>query len=181
VAIDIDKIFSRGGKELIDLLDYGVRAFQPDLLFIFLTQEYRQHPTTPKAVALYDIFCTPQSPARLSAAEMLPPINLQLEAALRPLKLNVAQWQTAQAAASPALPLILPPKFLFDGIVQHLRERSPGLRRVKRCYRIKKTPLANLPGGKMTEGQRHFVEKIWEPNLRPRLVDAGFRRVASIA
>jgi hypothetical protein len=181
VPIDIDEIFSRGGKELIDLLDHAVRAVQPDVLFIFLVQEYRQAPTTPKAVALYEIFCAPPALARLSAAQMLPPINLQIEVALRPLRLNLTQRQAAQASAAILPPLILPPKFLFDAIDYYLRKNSPGLRQLKRRYRPQRTPIANLPDGRMNAGQRHFVEKIWEPNLRPWLVQAGFRRVDSIA
>ncbi len=181
MPIDLDDIFSRGGKELIDLLDYGVRAVQPDLLFVFLVQEYRQHPTTPKAVTLYDVFCAPPAPARLSAAEMLPPRNLQIELALRPLRLNLDQVDTARASAAVAPPLFLPPKFLFDAIDLHLREKSAALLALQRRYRPQRTPLANLPGGKMNASQRHFVERVWEPKLRPWLVAAGFRRITSIA
>lgn len=181
MPINLDEFFSGGGKELIDLLDYGVRAVQADLLFIFLVQEYRQHPTTPKAVALYDIFCAPHSPVRLSAAERLPPIHLQIEVALRPLRSNLALVAAARASAAVAPPLILPPKFLFDAIDLHLREKSLALRGVLRRYRPQRTPLANLPGGKMNAGQRHFVEKVWEPKLRPLPVGAGFRRMGSIA
>jgi hypothetical protein len=181
VPIDIDEIFSRGGRELIDLLDHAVRAVQPDVLFIFLIREYRQAPTTPEAVALYEIFCAPPALARVSATGLLPPASHHLEVALRPLRLNLAQRQAAQASATVAPPLILPPKFLFDAIDHYLRKNSPGLRQLKRRYQLQRTPIANLPGGKMKAGQRHFVEKIWEPNLRPRLVAAGFRRVGSIA
>jgi len=181
VPINLDEFFSRGGKELIDLLDYGVRAVQIDLLFIFLVHEYRQHPTTPKAVALYDIFCAPPAPARLSTTEMLPPVHLQIEVALRPLRSNLALVVAARAGAAVAPPLILTPKFLFDAIDLHLREKSLALRDVRRRYRPGRTPLANLHGGKMNAGQRHFVEKVWEPKLRPWLIGAGFRRMGSIA
>ena len=181
MPIDLDKIFDGGGKELIDLLDYGVRAVRLDLIFIFLVQEYRLHPTTPKAVALYEIFCATPAPARLRAPEVLPPINLQIEAALRPLRLNLTQVEAARASGASAPPWILPPKFLFDAIALYLREKSPALRAVRRRYQPKRTPIANLPGGKMNAGQRHFVEKIWEPKLRPWLVAAGFRRMGSIA
>jgi len=181
VPTDIDEIFTRGGKKLIDLLDYAVRAVQPDVLFIFLVREYRAHPTTPKAVALFDIFCAPQAPVRLGVSEILPPFNLQIEATIRPLRLNLAQVQAAQAGATVASPLILPPRFLFDTIDLHLRKKSSGLRTVKRRYRSSRSPLENLPGGRMNAGQKYFVEKVWEPNLRPRLVAAGFRRMGSIA
>lgn len=181
MPIDIDEIFTRGGKRLIDLLDYAVRAVQTDVLFVFLVREYREHPTTPKAVALFDIFCTPQALARLSVSEILPPLNLQIGAAMRPLRLNLAQVQATRAEATVAPPLILPAKFLFDTIELHLRKKSSRLRTVTRRYRPSRSPLQNLPGGRMNVGQKYFVEKVWEPNLRPRLVAAGFRRVGSIA
>ena len=181
MPIDIDAIFSRGGKDLIALLDYGVRSVRPDLLFVFLVQEYRQHPTTPKALALYDIFCAPHGAARVSALEMLSPNVLHLENAVRPLRLNFAQVQEAVAKAVAAPPLILPPKFLFDALDLHLRKKSPALRSVKRRYRPDRTPLENLPRGRMNAGQRFFVERVWEPSLRPQLIAAGFRRMNSVA
>jgi hypothetical protein len=181
VPIDIDEIFTRGGKELVDFLDYAVRAVQTDVLFGFLVREYRDHPTTPKAVALFDIFCAPRAPARLSVPDAIPPINLQIAAAMSPLSLNLTQIQAARTGAVVAPPLILPPQYLFDAIDLHLRKKSSGLRTVRRRYRPDRSPLENLPGGRMNAGQQFFVEKVWEPNLRPRLVAAGFRRVGSIA
>ena len=181
MAFSPDVIFRRGGKALIDLLEFSVRAGHTDVVFVFLVEEFRQHPTAPKAVALYDIFCAPQAPARLSAPEIIPPSNIRLEAVIRPLKLNLAQRKGARSGATVAPPPILPAKYLFDSIDFHLRENSTVLRAVRRNYRIRRTPLENLPGGRMTAHQRRFVEKVWEPQLRPRLVEAGFRRVASVA
>jgi len=181
VPIDIDAIFARGGERLIALLDYGVRSVQPDLLFVFLVEEYRQHPTTPKAIALYDVFCAPQAPARLSASEMLAPFSLQMETAMRPLRQNLAQVETARTKATARPPLILPPKYLFDALDLYLRKNSPGLRGIRRRYRPSLPPVKNLPGGRMSASQRHFVDKVWEPILRPRLVAVGFRRMTAIA
>ena len=179
--VDLDEIFSRGGKGLIDLLDYAVRAVHPDLIFIFLVGEYRDHPTTPKAVALYEVFCAPQALARLSVVEALPPNQPQLEVALRPLRSNLSQVQAARTGPAVIRPLVLPPKYLFDAVALLLRKKSRALRQIKRAYRPRRTPFQNLPGGHMTARQRHFVDKIWEPNLRPWLVAAGFRRIACIA
>lgn len=179
--VDLDEIFRRGGKGLIDLLDYAVRAIQPDVLFFFLVSEYRDHPTTPKAVALYDVFCAPQALARLSVVEILPPFQPQLEASLCSLRLNLTQVQAARINSTVGPPLILPPKYLFDSVALLLRKKSRALRQVKRAYRPKRTPFENLHGGRMNERQRHFVDYVWEPNLRPRLIAAGFRRVACIA
>ena len=180
MAVDIDKILSVGGEPLVDLLNYAVRAVQTDLLFTFLVGEYRQAPTSQKAVALYETFCAPQALARVSATGLLPPVNPQLEVALRPLRANVAEMHAAIGEGRGVPILILPPKFIFDAVAVHLRENSVGLRRIKRNYRMKRTPTENLPGGRMNEGQRFFVDKVWVPNLRPRLIAVGFRRVSSI-
>ena len=180
MPIDIDRIISVGGKELVDLLNYGVRAVQSDLLFVFLVEEYRNAPTSHKAVALYEIFCAPQALARLSAAELLPPVHPQLDVALRPLRANVAAVNEARVSGSTPPVLLLPPKFIFDAIVLHLKKKSPGLRQIKRRYRVERTPSANLLGGRMSEAQRYFIDRVWTPNVRPRLVAVGFRRVASI-
>ena len=32
----------------------------------------------------------------------------------------------------------------------------------------------------MTQAQRHFVENVWKPQIRPRLVDAGFWQMQTI-
>lgn len=181
MAIDIDDVFTRGGKELIDLLDYAVRSVRTDLLFIFLVHEYRQMPTTPKACALYDFFCAPLAPARVSAAELLPPVNPHLAVTMRPLQINLAAVTAAQAGGTAMPPPFLPAKFLFDALDLHIRKRSPAIRSVKRRYRPERSPVQNLPGGKMNVGQRFFVDRVWEPVLRPRLVSAGFRRVSSVA
>jgi len=180
MAVDLDDIFSRGDKGVIDLLDYAVRAVKPDLLFVFLVREYQWHPTAPKAVALFEIFCAAQAPARVSATALLPPDNPQLELALRPLRLNLAQIEAARAGGLPTPPMLLPAKYLFDALALHLRKKSASLRSIKRSYRPERTPVGNLPGGRMNAGQRFFVEKIWESQLRPRLVAAGFRRVGSV-
>jgi hypothetical protein len=181
VPTDIDAIFARGDRRLLSLLEYAVRSVQPDLLFVFLVREYRQHSTAPRAVALFDIFCAPQAPARVSAAEMLPPRNLQLGAAIRPLNLNLAQVQEARANGTPAPHLILPPPYLFDALDLQLRKKSSGLRAIKRNYRIRLSPVENLPGGRMDAAQTYFVGQVWERKLRPRLVAAGFRIVSTIA
>ena len=133
-------------------------------------------------MALYDIFCAPQAPARLSLPEVIPPLDLAIAAAIRPLKIHWTQVQAAQIATSPSrLPLTLPPKYLFDGIASHVEKNASAMRKIKRRYKPHRTPVENLPGGKMTSAQRVFVDKVWQPNIRPRLVTAGFQRVATIA
>jgi hypothetical protein len=178
----IHKMFRRGGKELIDLLDYCVRSIQMDPVFSFLAYEYRDFPTVPKAVALYEIFCAPQAPARISLDDLLPPRDLRLRAALQPLQLHWNRFQAAQRdPAQPRPPVFLPPKFLFDATLVELELRTANFRKIRRRYNPQLSPIANLPGGKMSAGQRAFVEKVWEPRLRPWLAGAGFRRIATIA
>jgi hypothetical protein len=182
VKINIRKLISQGGRELIDFLDYCVRSVQMDPLFLFLALEYRNQPTTPRAVALYEVFCAPDAPARTSNPAILPPMDLRLEAANRPLKQDLIRVQAAQFGNSnPTTPLILPPKCQFDPVVSNLEETSDCLRQIEQCYHPERSPLENLPGGAMTSAQRAFVERVWEPKLRPWLVAAGFRRIATIA
>src|SRR6185503_7767064 len=79
MAIDLDDIFTRGGKPLIDVLNYCVRSVQMDPVFAFLVEEYRLSPSQTKAVALYDMFAAPGAPARINAADLLPPQELGLQ------------------------------------------------------------------------------------------------------
>jgi hypothetical protein len=182
MPIDIEEVYRRGGKALIDLLEYCVRSVQMDPLFVFLVWEYRNRPTTPGALALYDLFCAPQAPARISAREFLPPSNLKLHFTILPLRVNLAEVTAAGTTGlDPPPPLRLPAKYLFDAVAQSIERSSASLKNIRSCYDPGRTPLENLPGGRMTPGQRRFVEKIWEPLVRPQLVSAGFWRVATIA
>jgi hypothetical protein len=168
--IDINELFAKGGKPLIDFLDYCVRSVQTDPLFLFLVQEYRNGPTARKAVALFEIFCARDAPGRTSAAKALPLYDARLAEMMRPL--------TAQNGAAPVL---LPPKYLFDSVAGEVEKRSASLPEIRRRYKPHRTPVDNLPGGKMTAAQRHFVERVWQPVIRPRLTAAGFWRIATVA
>ena len=182
MPVDIDSIFRGGGKRLLDLLDFCVRAVEMDPLFLFLVQEYQYQPTTPRAMALYQLFCAVDAPARISAGTLLPPRNPLLELALQPVRASWLQRQAMPASAAPAAPAAyhLPSKYLFDTVALHLRETSPALRRVRRRYRVRRSPIENLPDGRMNQAQRRFIDQVWQPILRPRLVTAGFRQVTAI-
>ena len=180
MPVDLNRILERGGKGWIDLMDYAVRSMQMDLLFLALVRDYRNHPTVPKAVALYELFCTLQAPARISVEETLPPRNLQLQAAIRPYQSAQLPVPGTNIPGTPRPP-VLPPKYLFDSVACRLEQLSPALRNIRRRYKPGRSPQANLPGGKMTASQRHFVDKVWEPMIRPRLVAAGFWRVGTVA
>ena len=181
MPIDFDELVSSGGEALVDLLDYSVRAMVFDVLFVFLVREYQQQPTGPKAVALYDGFCASHALAPLSVPDALRRHQWQLEAALRQIKSDFTRQEVAGMSGTPGASMILPPKFLFDSLTTRLREDSAAFRHVRDYYNPDLTPLQNLPGGRMTANQRNFVDKIWTPKLRPVLVRADFRRVASIA
>src|SRR5829696_3291893 len=86
MAIDLDHIFTHGGKALIDLLNYCVRSVQMDPVFAFLVEEYRLSPSQAKAVALYDMFAAPGAPARISAEDLLPPRELALQIIIENLR-----------------------------------------------------------------------------------------------
>jgi hypothetical protein len=181
MSLDISQLFSKGGKPAIDLLDYCVRSIQMDPVFIFLVQEYRFGPTAAKAIALYDVFCSPGSMGRISAEKALPPYDMRLWQTLQPLMKNWTEVQEARAAEQDRPALVRPARYLFDSVVMELEKTSSSLCKIRSQYKPDLSPMENLPKGKMTPAQRQFVEKIWEPILRPRLAAAGFWRMATIA
>lgn len=137
-------------------------------IFSYLAQDYRNHPTAAKARALYQNFCAAGAPARLRGCKALPPHNLRIERMMAPLL----------AAEEPPLP---DPR-LFDFIVADLaRPDDDGpLTTLARTFDPARSAYENLPDGKMTAGQRSFVEKVWRPLVRPALVEVGFWRIGSI-
>jgi hypothetical protein len=84
MPVDVGAIFLRGGRDLINLLEYCVYSVQMDPLFLFLVNEYRLAPTTEKALALYELFCAADAPARISLLGELPPKDFRLPRALTP-------------------------------------------------------------------------------------------------
>ena len=181
---DIAVILSQGGAQRLAFLRYCVLSFSMEPLFDFLVQEYRLRTSHAGALALFDVFCARQAPARLPAYELLPPRELSLESEIERLR---AQWDGVQSApesveGEPAIALALPARELFDAIVRGIRQDAHGrLARMGSTYDPALTPEENLPGGKMTAGQRQFVDGVWHPVLKPRLVAAGFWRIATVA
>ncbi|MCA9131853.1 MAG: hypothetical protein KDA45_01805 [Planctomycetales bacterium] len=203
MPVDINAVFERGGRELLDLLEYSVLSLNKEVVFLYLAREYRQHPTARMAVALHDMFCAAQSPARIDLAVLLPPKDMRLEQAISglrpvppvrpapPAEDGAALEDAAAVEDSEALeaeepprppPPVLPPRYLFDAVVEQLTAGPETVvARVAQHYDPSLTPHENLPGGKLQAGQRAFVENIWLPIVRPHLVAAGFWRVATVA
>jgi hypothetical protein len=180
MTIDLDELVAGGGKPLIDLLHFSVLSVQLEPLFVCLVQDYRGNATVARAAVLFDVFLAPSAPARIRAEAVLSPRDPRLEAAVR-------TWQERQSAlAGPPLPGqrpmgLLPPRHLFDAVVTYLRDQPDGpLRQIARSYDPARTPHENLPGGQVSAGGRFFLDKVWQPHVRPVLVAAGFRRVAAI-
>lgn len=151
-------------------------------VFLFLAQEYRVRPGHGAALALYDVFCDPGAPARIKAPDALPPRDLKLSSAVQMIR---RQWKQMLSAEPPAegngIPITVPQRHLFDSVAQACRDDPSGsYTRVARSYNPELTPEQNLAGGRMTEGQRQFVEFVWKPRVRPRLIAAGFWRIADI-
>lgn len=181
--IAIDRTLAAGGAGRIALLRYCVISITPGPLFLFLAQQYRLRPTHSGALALYDVFCEPQAPARLPDYALLPPRQLGLLAAMAPIR---AQWSQVQspAARDPETDIAIatPARHVFDTLVTGLRADASGLSaRLAATFDPELTADENLPGGKMSAAQRHFVDRVWVPIAKPRLVGAGFWQIADIA
>ena len=185
MPVSIDEIFRRGGRELVDLLEYLVISFHMDPVFLFLTGEYRDQPTAYRAVALYDVFCAPRAEARVSAVASIPQRDLRLQREierLRAARERATGPHSDHSGPAPGPPLMAP-RYLFDAVVNELADTAAEepLAAILGHYDPERSPHENLPSGRMSAGQRAFVEQVWEPKLRPYLVAAGFRRIANIA
>lgn len=186
MAIDIQAIFSAGGRPLMDLLEYCVFSIQLDPIFDFLVRDYRNLPSAPKATAIFDVFCQPQAPGRIGAHKLLPPFDQRLSKEIDHLRQPFQRTEESvdadgtRRATTLTFPR-LPPKYLFDAITAELARSSESLRRIGELYDPRRTPIENLPGGVMTAGQKQFVDQVWQPRIRPQLISAGFFRVADIA
>src|SRR5262245_18960881 len=159
MTIDVEEVLRRGGKGLLDLLSYSVFSVQLEPLFVFLAGEFRQAPTAAKALALNDLFCAPGAPGRLRTYEVLEPRELRLRRALDPIREAAARPAPAEDEGEEMTPPVpIPAAHLFDFLVAQLQGLADGpLQQVARQYDPDKTPAENLPGGKMSAGQRSFV------------------------
>lgn len=183
----IDALLGAGGVERVNLLRYAVRSVTMEVMMHFLVREYRFHPTLRGALALYDVFCAPRSPARLPAAEAVPARWLPLGARIEGLRGREQAFDQAAEAIrgggedTPLPPPPLPDRALYDEMVRSMWTDPGGaLQRVEREYDSSRMPDENLPGGRLSPAQRNFVDRVWRPEVRPHLVDAGFWQLSSI-
>jgi hypothetical protein len=203
MAIDLKATFAAGGRPMIDLLEYCVFSVQMDPIFCCLASDYRMLPTATKAITLYEAFCSPTAPARISPKNFLPPYDKRIardidllrpppQAVLKPdeeeetikteegaLKSDEDTKEEAHDVEPPIQ--LLPAKFLFDTIAGELERSSAAMLQIATNYNPSLLPQQNLPGGQLASAQRQFVNGIWVPQVRPFLVSAGFFKIANIA
>jgi hypothetical protein len=177
------EVLARGGKELVDLLQFALITARPDPVFVLLVREYRFRPTAAGAVALFEQFCAPTAPARVRADSLLPPKDPNLAASLAPCYASlarVAAFQPTEDNPTPPLPNI-PPTTLFDRVAAHLTDGdgSP-VGQVAREFYPDLGPHGSLANGTIAPGHRVWVENVWCKRVRPALVAAGFWRVSSL-
>ncbi len=179
---DIEQVLRSGGEQRIALLRYCVMSYNMEAVLLFLAREYRLRPTHAAALALFDAFCAPQAPARIRALELLPPRDLRLASAIEPLRRQTVQMQRAGPPDEEnAVGITAPHRHLFDFMVEALLNDPGGhLAKLGVDFDPALTPQENLPGGRLNEAQRHFVENVWRPIVKPHLVAAGFWQIADI-
>jgi hypothetical protein len=182
MAVELSGLFARGGPDLIAFLDYCVFSVQMAPVFAFLAVDFGSNPTASRALALYDVFCAAGAPARLKADAVLTPRDLRLDGPMRDLRWRLlASRQPRTTEDDPVVPAPLPPRFLFQFILDHLNDDPESVLHVAaRSFDSSLSPSANLPGGRMSPGQRAFVDGVWRPRVRPALVAAGFWRITNI-
>jgi hypothetical protein len=182
MAVDIRSVLAAGGRPAIGLLEYCVASVQLEPVFVYLAVDYRYRPTAPRALALYDAFCAPGAAGRIRADSVLPPRSLRLAqevARIRGWVQGADAPEGTPPQASTAIPV--PARYLFDEVLALLTSGGhERVRHIEETWDPSLSAVENLPGGRMTAGQRMFVEKVWRPQLRPGLVQGGFPRIATI-
>ena len=181
-AVDLNQILMKGGERRVALLRYCVMSIAMEPVFVFLTHEYRLRPSHVAALALYDIFCAPDAPAKIRASEALPPRNLSLVAATQAIRRQWAYLQRPEPSEEdPTVSITMPHRNLFDLVARAVQKDANGhFGQLSTRFDPHLSPQENLPSGRMNAVQRHFVERVWQPVARPRLVAAGFWQIANI-
>ena len=182
MAIDPWGTLAAGGKPALDLLEYGVISARFELVAGWLIAEYRSRPTAARALALYDAFLAPDAPARIDAPSVLPPRELLLAARIDGIRRHHVETEAhnTRDPESPR-PAMIPPMNLFDAVLAALRaDDFEPVRSVRESYDPARGPIENLPDGRLSPGQRQFLEYTWRKRLRPLLARSGFGRITTI-
>jgi len=175
-------LLAAGGRPAIDLLEYCVTSTQLEIVAAWLIEDYRNRPTAERALVLYDAFLAPGAPARIRAAAVLSPRDLLLAAQVDRVRRQLEDVAVHNARhPDDRRPPAIPPRNLFDGVYSALTaaDFEPVLS-IRETYDPDRQPAANLPGGRMSAGQRAFLENTWRARVRPALVQAGFARVVTV-
>ncbi len=182
VSVDVQNVLERGGDGMIKLIGYCIYTQFLDPVFLLLVKNYQMQPTAAKATALFEQFVSIQAPLAIS----LPLLDREND-----LQVMDAITRISQAEQPPEkyledgdeeiqLPVpYLPSKFVFDGLLKSVLLKSTQFTVIESDFDPTLTVLKNLPGGKLTPGQRHFNEHVWKPS-RHRLSVAGFFAIANI-
>ena len=181
---DLMAIFQRGGVDALNLMQYCVRAINLDPLFVALVREYQLRPSHQALLALYDCFCAPHAPGKLSISEVLAAQELRLQSQTALVR---AEWQRMQQPVEPVPEeenaprqrSTVPNRSMFDALLSQIQQ-SAKWQATSQYYKPELSPNQNLPGGDITPVQLHFVTRVWRPVIRPRLVAAGFWRIATV-
>ena len=185
---DLMAIFQRGGVDALNLMQYCVRAVDLDPLFVALVRESYLRPSHLGLLALYDCFCAPHAPGKLSISETLAANELRLQSQAENVRTEWQQMQqmmqapveqTVDGESAARQRSTVPYRSMFDALLPHLQQ-SAKWQATSQRYKPELSPHQNLPGGEMTPVQLHFVTRVWRPVIRPRLVAAGFWRIATI-
>lgn len=181
MPVDIPATLSQGGDGAISLLQFCIRSGQLEPLFLYLTQDYQQRPSHLAALTLFDMFCASNAPARLSVATVLPPQELRLSGSITMLRQQWQQMQQVRAGQAideeKKLFIAQPQRGLFDTVVAAF---GPRFELIASQFDPDKRVNDNLPDGKLSAGQRNFVNLVWQAKVRPQLASAGFWRVTTL-
>lgn len=182
------QLFKRGGEVGIALTQYCVRSVNLSPLFVHLVSEYRLRPNLKTALALYDCFCAPQAAARLPVCAGLHSELAALQQSVHKMRNTLAAIRdqelqppapTDEQEARPRVLNYVPEFGLFDALVKAVRN-SVEFDKACRQYDPARAVWQNLEPEGMTQAARVFVARIWQPQIRPQLVAAGFWRLQTI-
>lgn len=79
---NVSEIFERGGRDLINFLEYCVLSINKDIVFLYVVGEYRLRPTASGATSIHDMFCAANAPAKISVHDLLAPKDVRLQRAV---------------------------------------------------------------------------------------------------